>query len=338
MDKKHRQNPAKQPETDSLHISRQYAPINMNTDEKRMVDEAIHERLNRMAQSKERLNILLTNDFAFKKTFHNKKALKGLLSALLKIPVEEIETLEFPETILTGEFRLDREGILDVKVLLNNKKKINVEIQVKKFLFWEERSIFYNCKMFIDNFEKGMHYSKLETCIHISILNFNLSECDGLYSEIGLINAKNGNLYSDKFSFRVLYLNRINDASDEEKQTDIYKWARLISAKDWAELEQSAACNEYMKEACDEMEKINSNKTLRYNYLRKEMEESDRATLRFGGYLEGKAEGIAEGVVTGEARISRLNLKLLDAKQYSELEKASRDKSYRDELLERYGL
>lgn len=43
-----------------------------------------------------------------------------------------------------------------------------------------------NCKMFIDNFEKGMHYLKLETCIHISILNFNISNGDGFYSEIGL--------------------------------------------------------------------------------------------------------------------------------------------------------
>lgn len=65
----------------------------------------------------------------------------------------------------------------------------------------------------------------------------------------------------------MLYLNRINDASDEEKQTDIYKWARLISAKDWAELEQSVACNEYINNARDEMEKINSNNTLRCNYL-----------------------------------------------------------------------
>ncbi|MEF9939196.1 MAG: hypothetical protein RR768_03620 [Clostridium sp.] len=77
-------------------------------------------------------------------------------------------------------------------------------------------------------------------------------------------------------------------------------------------LENIAAGNEYMKEAY------------------KEMEESDRATIRYGGYLEGEARG--------EARLTQLNLKLLAEKNYAELEAASKDKNYRDALLKKYGL
>ncbi|MEG2296654.1 MAG: Rpn family recombination-promoting nuclease/putative transposase [Clostridium sp.] len=288
------------------------------------------DRLGKMAESNERLNISLTNDFAFKTIFHNVKALTGLLSAALEIPAEEIETLIFPETILTGEYLEDKEGILDVKIIMNNHKKVNVELQIRKFPFWEERSLFYNCRMFTENFERGMDYSKLETCIQISILNFDLHEGNELFSKVGLVDLESGHVYSDKFSFRVLYLNHIDDASEAEKQTDIYKWARMISTTDPLELENIAAGNEYMKEAYKEMERINSDKALRYRYLKEEMEESDRATIRYGGYLEGEARS--------EARLTQLNLKLLAEKNYAELEAASKDKNYRDALLKKYGL
>lgn len=86
-----------------------------------------------LAKSNIRLNIHLTNDFAFKKTFHNIKALKGLLSAFLEIKIEEIQKIEFMDTFLRGEYPDDREGILDLRVHLNGNRRINIEMQVRFF-------------------------------------------------------------------------------------------------------------------------------------------------------------------------------------------------------------
>ena len=95
-------------------------------------------QLKQLADSGRPLDISLTNDFAFKKTFRNKIALTGLLSSLLDIPAGEITSLEFPDTFLHGEYAEDREGILDVKVRLNHCKKVNIEIQLLSHPFWEE--------------------------------------------------------------------------------------------------------------------------------------------------------------------------------------------------------
>ena len=103
-------------------------------DGKRQVDL----QLTQLADSGRPLDISLTNDFAFKKTFRNKIALTGLLSSLLDIPAGEITSLEFPDTFLHGEYAEDREGILDVKVRLNHCKKVNIEIQLLSHPFWEE--------------------------------------------------------------------------------------------------------------------------------------------------------------------------------------------------------
>ncbi len=42
-----------------------------------------------------------------------------------------------------------------VKLLLNGDRKINIEIQVLPFANWEERSLFYLSKYFVEGFEKG---------------------------------------------------------------------------------------------------------------------------------------------------------------------------------------
>ena len=81
-----------------------------------------------LADSDTALNICLTNDFAFKKAFRNKKALTGLLSALLDMHPEQIVDLEFPDTFLHGDYPEDREGILDIRVHLNNQRNINLEM------------------------------------------------------------------------------------------------------------------------------------------------------------------------------------------------------------------
>lgn len=303
-----------------------------------LIDRKEKERIiHELAESGDKLNIHLTNDFAFKKTFRNKKALTGLLSALLDMPVREIEELEFPDTYLHGEYEEDREGILDVRVHLNNERKINIEIQVLEYPFWEERSLFYLSKMYTDDFSKGEDYSKLEECIHISILGFDLSQTDHYYAVIRLLDEKTHTIYSDKLSLRMLYLNQLDKVSEEETREEVYKWAKLISAKDWKVLREMAENNEYMKAAVEEMDKINSDREMRYRYLKKEMEMSDETTIR--EYYTGK--GWAEGNVEGKAAGERLMLHLIksmlkDGMGQEEIERLELDETFKSEMMEKY--
>ena len=141
------------------------------------------EEIRMLADSDLTLNVQLINDFAFKKVFRNKKALTGLLSALLEIPVEEI---------------------------------------------------------------------------------VDLPEATRFYSIIRLMDVKTKLIYSDKLSLRVLYLNRLDQASKKERRTQVYRWAKLISARDWEDLRRIAMEDQYKAEAVKEMEKINADRKLRY--------------------------------------------------------------------------
>ena len=307
-----------------------------------LLEEGKRERLLReLAESGRPLTIHLTNDFAFKKAFHNKKALTGLLSALLDIPAKEIKKLEFPDTFLHGDYADDREGILDVRVHLNDRRRINIEIQVRPYPFWEERSLFYLSKMYTDGFSKGRSYEELEECIHISILGFDLLHADHFYSTIRLMDEKTHTVYSDKLGLRMLYLNQLECASKEESEQEVYKWAKLISAKDWKVLIEMAENNEYMKATVEEMEKINSDESLRYLYLKKEMALSDETTIRNYYMGKGREEGIAEGIAEGIEEGQRLMLRLLksmmkDGMGQAEFDRLETETAFRNEMLEKY--
>mgnify|MGYP002510373330 FL=1 len=278
------------------------------------------EEIQKLADSDLTLNVRLTNDFAFKKVFRNKKALAGLLSALLEIPVETIVKLEFLDTLQLGNYPKDKKGILDIKVHLNNSKKINIELQVAEEPYWKERSLFYLCRMYTADLASGENYSLLEPCIHISILAFDPPEGAGLYSTIRIMDEKTRQIYSDKLGLRVLYLKKLNRATRKERKSEVYHWAKLISARDWDALRRIAMQDEYKAEAVREMEKINADRYLRYEYISQEIAQLDENTRRAeerrlrevaheAGRLEGLEAGRLEGLEAGRAEERQIQQK-----------------------------
>ena len=127
----------------------------------------------------------------------------------------------------------------------------------------------------------------------------------------------------------MLYLNQLECASKEESEQEVYKWAKLISAKDWKVLIEMAENNEYMKATVEEMEKINSDESLRYLYLKKEMALSDETTIR--NYYTGK------GREEGERLMLRLLRSMLkDGLGQEEFDRLETDKEFMNEMIEKY--
>ena len=255
--------------------------------------------LKKKAADSNGLNIQLTNNYAFRKTFKNTYIAKGFLMALLGLKEDEIADLKVTDPFEEGESEQEKEGILDVKIYLNNNKKINIEMQNRYQNDWTERSLFYNCRMFTDGFYHGQSYGELEPCIHIGILDFNLMRSQGFHHHIKLLDIKTGEEYNDKLQFHVVQLKKLEDAAKEEKETELYYWAKLLAAKDWKEVDDTIKGNPYREAVKDEMYKMSQDERERYLYLREEMAYSDEIsrmkTAREEGLEEGRKEGRKEG-------------------------------------------
>ena len=118
------------------------------------------EQLKIRAISDEKITVKLTNNYAFQKIFKNTKIVKGFLMALLDLKEYEIKKIEITDPFTLGENDEEKEGILDIKLILNQNRKINIEMQNTYQDDWTERSLFYNCRMFTDGLKKGHTYGE----------------------------------------------------------------------------------------------------------------------------------------------------------------------------------
>lgn len=261
----------------------------------KLKNKVTDEELKIRATSDEKITVKLTNNYAFQKIFKNAKIVKGFLMALLNLKEYEIKKIEITDPFTLGENNEEKEGILDIKLVLNQNRKINIEMQNTYQDDWTERSLFYNCRMFTDGFQKGHLYGELPPCIHVGILNFNQMISPNYYHKFYLMDEKTKEIYSRKFQFHMLELKKLKYAKEKQQRKPLYQWAKLIAAQTWEELEQESKGNKYMERALEEMIKISQDEMERYLYLREEMAESDRVSqiqsAKRIGHKEGKKEG-----------------------------------------------
>lgn len=287
----------------------------------KLKDKFNDEELKIRATSDEKITVKLTNNYAFQKIFKNTKIVKGFLMALLDLKEYEIKKIEITDPFTLGKNNEEKEGILDIKLILNQNRKINIEMQNTSQDDWTERSLFYNCRMFTDGFQKGHPYGELPPCIHVGILSFNQMISPNYYHKISLMDEKTKEIYSRKFQFHMLELKKLENVKEKQKRKPLYQWAKLIAAQTWEELEQESKGNKYMERALEEMIKISQDEKERYLYLREEMAESDRVSQIQSAQRIGHEKGRVEGKKEGEILklISLAQKKILKNKTLSQI-------------------
>ena len=245
----------------------------------------------------------LKNDYMFRAAMQsNEKVLRGLVCALLDLRMDEIRECVIENPIILGEDIDDKTCILDVKILLNNDKRLNIELQTTDYGNWQDRSLFYLCRAF-NELGKGKDYTNLKTTIHIGILDFTLfPDAPEFYSEYLLMNTKTHKIFNRKFALRVLDLTQLEKVSEEEKETDLYYWAKLFQSRSWEEITMLAEKNEAIREAASTIKKLNADERIKMQCEAREQLEHDMASA----YHHGVDVGEKRGMKLGEERGMKL--------------------------------
>ena len=119
-----------------------------------------------------KIDYTMTNDYMFRAVLQeNKKVLIGLICALLHLDCSKVKSVVILNPIELGEAVDDKTFVLDIKVILNDAVIINIEMQVLRQGFWQDRSLLYLCRAF-DSLEKGDAYTEAKPAYHIGILDF----------------------------------------------------------------------------------------------------------------------------------------------------------------------
>lgn len=232
----------------------------------------------------------MSNDYAFKAVMQKREdVLINLISALLGIEEDDITTCEITNPISLGESIGDKECILDIKLVLNENKNINIELQIKKEEFWPERSLLYWARTF-DDLKAGEDYGLLKPTYHIGIIDFPLYDGDkDLYSEYKIMNVSNHRVYTDKFAIKVLNLRNINSLGETDKR--VVHWAKIFKAKTIKELEELAGEQEVYKEMVLTLRQLSEDEKIKQQMEARADYDSRIATAEGSGYRRGREEG-----------------------------------------------
>ncbi|GAA0803714.1 Rpn family recombination-promoting nuclease/putative transposase [Faecalicatena orotica] len=249
--------------------------------------------------TKDNFIMLPTVDFCFKELMQNPKVRKGFISALLNLSPDEVEDTVLLPTLLPRDSADDKQGIMDVRVLLKNGTQMNMEMQVKYFEYWDERALFYLSKMFDSQIHKGESYEKLQKCIHVSILDFihfpNDKEC---YRRIHFRDDKTSHLYSDKMELQILELKKL--PSDVKTSQDVLTWMKFFSGKSRKEFQNMAKTNEYLDEAYNTLLNLSADEKKRLEYEAREKALKDYNTQISSAEKRGLKAGEESGLRRGK--------------------------------------
>lgn len=217
-----------------------------------------------LATATGKIDFPFTNDFVFRAILQrNKRVLTALICAILHIPKEHVKDIIITNPIELGLAPVQKEFILDIRVLFNNEQLIDLEMQMANFHDWPERSLSYAARCF-DNLDSGEDYLDVLPVHSIGFLNFTLfDDAPEFFATYQLRNNKNNRLYTGKFSIHVIDLTRIDLATEEDKYYEIDRWAKLFKAATWEELKMIAKNDPDLMQASDELYKVNKDDILR---------------------------------------------------------------------------
>ncbi len=242
-------------------------------------------------------------DFAFKEIMYDENALKGFIAATIELNPGDIKSVKILNTDLRKVHAEDKQGILDVNVLMNDNTEIDIEIQLSEMLIWPERSTFYLAKKYVDQIKEGEPYSVLKKCVSISILDFKLFKSEeSFYSRFRIMEDTRHFIYTDKMEFHVIELPKL-PKEIQESSSDVLLWAKFFASEKKEDFEMLAEMNEGIKSAYERLQVISQDdakrreydarmKALR-DYNQGMIEAEERGLER--GRTEGRAEGRAEG-------------------------------------------
>ena len=190
----------------------------------------------------------LRSDVIFKMTFgdiRNKHILRAFLSAVLDLPEEEYDEIEIIDPNLRVGSPEEKLGILDVRIRTKNYRQIDVEIQIARTPFIEERITAYTAKMLASQLNIGEKYTEMKKVITIVILAYDLIKDSGhFHNKYMLYDAGTKSLFTDIIEIHTLEWQKLPAESDDmnadERTTRKILWLKLIRAEEEEEVKMPA--------------------------------------------------------------------------------------------------
>ena len=244
------------------------------------------------------------NDYAFKKLFgteENKDIMIEFISLVTSLGKDDFDDVRIENTEQLPRFYKEKTGRLDIKIRLNDGRKIDVEMQNTYFDYYPKRSIFYCSKLIHEHFSSGLQYANLKKCIAINVLNSSFKLSQKVHSIYQIRESEEQTLLDELLEIHFLDLTRLQ----KDNLTSLEKWLMFIKTDSKEERRMLAQGNAVMTKANQVMDIFYLDEQERKRYEAAWEYESDRLSMINESEMKGLERGLAEGKSLGLAEGSR---------------------------------
>ena len=245
-------------------------------------------------------------DVVFQSLFSkkNEKITKAFAEAMLDEKVKKITINDDKE--LFREKPEDKLGILDLELDINDKEKVDVEIQLVDRSNIQERLLFYFSKLYYNEVKKGDDYKKAKRVVMVAILDYDLD----LTKEIKRMETKwklreenaKDLVLTDKIEIAIIELSKVRAEYEKNKQNKKAQWALFINDPNTREVEEIMKENEDIEEAVVTVHKMTEDEKMRRLAHLTEKAIMDEKAIRRKGYEDGRDAGYEDGMAKGMAK------------------------------------
>jgi predicted transposase/invertase (TIGR01784 family) len=236
----------------------------------------------------------------------------------------KVKSVEVKNPFNIKRFAIDKESYLDLKVVDENGKRYNIEVQSVTEKFFINRILYYWSRLYTSQMEEGDLYSKLKPTISIDVLNFELLKDNNKLHNLAYLALKDKPTIalSDLLFIHLIELPKIFKHKKRiEDMTDLERWVYFFinEGKEDADMEVLIKNDEVLSKAHSEYDRFVLDDDLREIYeMRVEGERISKTrieTAKEEGIKKGRKEGLQKGQKEKQRQIAKKMLeKGLDIK------------------------
>lgn len=274
------------------------------------------------------------NDIVFQSLFtqKNERITKNFISALMEEKITKIEINTEKE--LYREKPEDKLGILDLEAEINNKEKVDIEVQLIDRKNLVERMLFYFSKLYASTIDKGEDYIYAKKVVIIAIIDYELDltkEIEEMETVWNVIERKNKNLMlTDKLELHIIELRKAREEYEKNKSNKKAQWMMFINNPNEMEVQEIMKENKEIEEAVVIIKEMTEDEKLeRLAFLRQKAIMDEKAIYAAGldkGEIKGREEGIKEKQIEVAKRMKAKNMDIDIIIEITELTKEEIEK------------
>lgn len=240
-----------------------------------------------------RLRYTFKTDILFKMLFvQNQDLLKALVSELLEIPLASIEQFRVENESIPPDSLGDKFCRLDINMIVNG-QRVDLEVQVSNEGDYPERTLYYWAREYSSALVEGQGYDTLPQTIVISILDFNLFDCEDYHSFFQPLETRRHTLLTDRMGLHFFELRKLPVKVD--KNDPLLLWLSLFKANTKEELEKIRALEvPIMDQALKEYDRITASPEFREKMRLYEKARHDEAQALHNAENKGLQKGRLE--------------------------------------------